>query len=42
MVVTNAREAIAKAQALLEKNKQVLVLEKKRMEELKAARSKVH
>ena len=42
MVVTNAREAIAKAQTLLEKNKQVIVLTKKRMDELKATRSKVH
>jgi len=41
-VVANARGVIAKAQALLEKNEHVSALEKKRMEELEAARSKVH
>ena len=36
MVIASAREAIAKAQALLKDNEQILSLQKKKMEELKA------
>ena len=41
-MITSAQEATAREQALLKDNKQILTLEKKRMEELEATRGKVH
>ena len=40
-MIVSVQEAIIKVQALLENNKQILVLEKKKMEELEATRGKV-
>ena len=41
MVIASAREAIVRAQAMLETNEQIFALEKTKMEELEATWNKV-